>query len=191
MSGTPDATTVRDNVGRDCGEATDEALMARAAAGDDDAFCRLVERNQRVVANFLIRCGVERDVEDLTQRTFLKLHRVRRSWKPTAKFATFLLMIAKQTMIDSIRATRRREDLHRKAAEERETVEDAPLHRGESQDAAAALACLSAPLREAVVLVVMQGLAYGEAAQVLDVPIGTGKSRVNAALGQMRKELSK
>ena len=170
---------------------SDEALMARAAAGDDDAFCRLVERHQRTVANFLVRSGVEEDVEDLTQRTFLKLHRVRRGWKPTAKFATFLLLIAKQTTIDAFRAMRRREDLHRRAAEERESVEDAPLHRGESQDAAAALACLSEPLRDAVVLVVMQGLAYGEAAQVLDIPVGTVKSRVNAALVQMRKELSK
>ena len=46
-------------------------------------------------------------------------------------------------------------------------------------------------LRETVVLVVMQGLAYREAAEALGVPVGTVKSRVNAALAQMREFLSR
>ena len=67
----------------------------------------------------------------------------------------------------------------------------APRHRGEGQDAEAALDSLSPALRESVVLVVMQGLAYNEAAEVLGVPVGTVKSRVSAALSQMKHFLSR
>ena len=72
-----------------------------------------------------------------------------------------------------------------------EAAEPAPPRRGEGQDAEAALACLSPALRETVVLVVMQGLAYREAAEALGVPVGTVKSRVSAALAQMKEFLSR
>ena len=62
--------------------------------------------------------------------------------------------------------------------------------RGEGQDAQKALAVLSPELRETVVLVIMQGLAYQEAADILDIPVGTVKSRIHAALAQMRTALS-
>ena len=177
--------------GPDASGPPDEELMSRAARGDDDAFCALVLRHERPLANFFARNGVDTDVEDLVQRTFLKLHGARGQYRPTAKFTTFLYLVARRTMIDAARAARRREDLLARAALETETAEDAPRNRGEGQDALAALAALPPAFRETVVLVVMQGLAYAEAAEVLGVPLGTVKSRIHEALSRMRKELSK
>ncbi len=171
--------------------AEDVALMLRAADDDLDAFSDLVRKHERPVMNFFARNGVHTDVEDLAQQTFLKLHRARHGYKPSAKFTTFLYLIARQVLIDSVRASRRRSGLHERAGMETEPVTEAPATRGESADAEQALACLSPILRETVVLVVMQGLAYAEAAEVLRVPVGTVKSRVNSALAQMREELSR
>ena len=171
--------------------AEDVALMTRAAADDSDAFSALVRKHERPVMNFFARNGVHTDVEDLAQQTFLKLYRARHGYKPSAKFTTFLYLIARQVLIDSARASKRRAGLHERAGRETEPVTEAPAARGESEDAEQALACLSPSLRETVVLVVMQGLAYAEAAQALRVPVGTVKSRVNAALARMREELSR
>lgn len=171
--------------------AEDVALMLRAADDDLDAFSDLVRKHERPVMNFFARNGVHTDVEDLAQQTFLKLHRARHGYKPSAKFTTFLYLIARQVLIDAARASKRRTGLHERAGREMDPVTEAPASRGESEDAEQALACLSPALRETVVLVVMQGLAYAEAAEVLRVPVGTVKSRVNSALAQMREELSR
>lgn len=175
----------------DPSDAEDVALMLRAAADDAGAFSALVRKHERPLANFFARNGVYRDVEDLAQATFLKLHRARHGYRPTAKFTTFLYLLARQILVDHVRATQRRARLHEEAGKEMDATMPAPRHRGEAQDAEAALDCLSPALRETVVLVVMQGLAYNEAADVLKVPLGTVKSRVNAALAQMKDFLSK
>jgi RNA polymerase sigma-70 factor (ECF subfamily) len=171
--------------------AADVALMERAKRDDLDAFSALVRKHEKPLANFFARNGVYKDVEDLTQQTFLKLWRVRHGWKPTAKFTTFLYLLARQILIDAARAAKRRSGLHERAGAEMDPVEPAPARRGESGDAEAALACLSPALRETVVVVVMQGLAYREAAEALGVPVGTVKSRVSAALAQMKEFLSR
>ena len=173
----------------DASGAEDVALMLRAANDDNDAFGQLVAKHEKALLNFFVRCGVERDVEDLAQLTFIKLHRVRRSYRPAAKFTTFLYLIARQVMIDAMRAKSRRETLHEKAGREMDAAEPPPAARGEKDDIRLALSKLSPGLRAAVVLVVMQGFAYNEAATVLGVPVGTVKSRVNYALKQMRETM--
>ena len=175
----------------DPSDAEDVALMLRASADDADAFSALVRKHEKPLANFFARNGVYRDVEDLAQATFLKLHRARHGYRPTAKFTTFLYLLARQILVDHVRATQRRARLHEEAGKELDAAMPAPRHRGEAEDAEDALASLSPPLRETVVLVVMQGLAYHEAAEVLQVPVGTVKSRVSAALRQMKDFLSK
>ena len=68
----------------DASDAEDVELMLRAARDDMDAFARLVEKHRKPLLNFFARCGVERDVEDLAQLAFLKLHRVRHGYRPSA-----------------------------------------------------------------------------------------------------------
>lgn len=174
---------------KDASEAEDIAWMLRAKDDDLGAFSKLVKKHQKSVMNFFARNGVYRDVEDLAQETFLKLHRARQGYRPTAKFTTFLYLIARQVMIDSIRHGGRKAKVLEGYGQEAEQAEDAPTMRGESEDAEAALGSLSPPLREAVVLVVMQGMAYGEAAEILGVPVGTVKSRISAAMEKMREAI--
>lgn len=125
--------------------AEDIAWMLRARDGDLAAFSLLVEKHQQAIMNFFARSGVYRDVEDLAQEAFLKLYRARRRYKPTAKFTTFLYLIARQVMIDGIRYSSRKAKLYERYGQEAKQWEAAPTMRGECEDAEAALGVLPEP----------------------------------------------
>jgi len=176
---------------KEASAAEDIALMLRARDDDLVAFSLLVKKHQQSVMNFFVRNGVYRDVEDLAQEAFLKLHRARHRYEARAKFTTFLYLIARQVMIDSFRSGGRKAKLIEHFGAEVDQREEAPSMRGEKGDAEMALSCLSRALREAVVLVVMQGMAYAEAAEIMGIPTGTVKSRVSAAMQKMRAVMQK
>lgn len=182
---------VPEETGQPTPQEEDLAWMLRARDADDrEAFAALIRRHQRPLMNFFSRCGVYGDVEDLTQETFIRLYRYRSRYTPSAKFTTFLYLLARQVRIDALRRSQRRDVLHRKAAEEA-PQEDLPssASRGERLDAAQALASLPEPMREVVVLSVLQGLTQNEVAEVMGIPVGTVKSRLSTALQRMRDHM--
>ena len=168
-------------------EDQDAALMQRVRDGDLKAFEELVRNHQRPLMNFFVRLGVTMDVEDLAQETFVRLYRYRARYKPSAKFTTYLYLLARQVRIDFLRKTNRRAALHEKAAKEApQQAEPAAATRGVRLDAATALARLPDGMREVVVLSVLQGIPHGEISQILDIPVGTVKSRLSIALHRLR-----
>lgn len=164
----------------------DVSLMLAAKAGDLDAFSFLVKKHQNSLMNFFRRSGVYIDVEDIAQETFLKLYRARSSYEAKAKFTTFLYLIARQVMIDHFRKQERKAQLLQKYGEEVPQFEAPKEDDGESDEIMAALATLTPALRETIVLVIMQGMSYQDAAEILGVPLGTVKSRVSVGLGRLK-----
>lgn len=169
----------------------DVSLMLAAKAGELDAFSSIVKKHQNALMNFFRRCGVYSDVEDIAQETFLKLYRVRSTYEAKAKFTTFLYLLARQVLIDYIRKQERRANVLEKYSEDAPQFELPNEHKGEEDDVLAALDTLTPALRETIVLVVMQGMAYQEAADILGVPLGTIKSRVSVGLERLKAYLSK
>ena len=172
--------------------APDEELMQMAAKDDQAAFERLVIRHQNPLLNFFIRSGVYTDAEDLVQQTFVRLYRYRDRYSPTAKFTTFLYLLARQVRVDEVRKRIRLKNLRDKlkADEERAVpVPTAAPYTGISDDLQAALARLSEAHREVVVLGMLQELPYAEVAEILGVPVGTVKSRMFHALRALRQFL--
>lgn len=169
----------------------DVTLMLRTRDVEDQAaFSVLIRRHQRPLMNFFLRCGVYGDVEDLAQETFLRLYRYRSRYEPRAKFTTFLYLLARQVRIDALRRHRRRAALHlRAAADARQEFVPSAVACGGRLDVEAALASLSDPMREVVVLSVLQGLTQREVAEVLKIPVGTVKSRLFTALHRLRQTL--
>lgn len=168
-------------------EREDWALLADSARGDDAAFGALVARYQSALLNFFYRCGAKQDAEDLVQETFLKLYRYRKRAKPIARFTTYLHTLGHRVWLDHVRGRSRRIRLLERAAPEMPAADDRSSGRPSAiLDANVLLDSLSAEHREAVVLIVYQGLAYQEAAEILGVPEGTVKSRVFHALQRMR-----
>ena len=160
-------------------EEPDPRTVRQAADGDLDAFAELVRSTQPDVWRF-IRHLVRDDelAADLTQDTYLRVHRSIGGFRGDSRFRTWLFAIARNIVVDHHRQAGRRGPV---ASIDRDgtgalaaTDARAPLHT----ELRAALDDLPLPQRSAFVLVEVFGLRYREAADVLDLPEGTVKSRV-------------
>ncbi len=171
------------------GEDPDVGLMGLVAGGSHAAFSEIVRRHQKLLLNFFARMGASHDGEDLVQETFIRLYRYRESYRPTARFTSFLYHLARNVWADqgrkSMRSGRLAESL-RDLAPQAETPGPPRIDRA---DIEAALDRLSPKLRETLVLTIYQGLRYQEAADALGIPLGTVKSRVNLALNALKEIL--
>lgn len=168
----------------------DAALMAQVAAGSDAAFTTLVSNHQQNLVNFFTRMGAFNDCDDLVQETFLRLYRYRHTYRPQAPFRSFLYHLARNAWADRGRKILR---FDRLVESVKSCVEfllpDYAAPSGSAMDINTALDLLSPKLREAIVLNIYQGLRYQEVADVLGVPLGTVKSRINLAITELKKIL--
>jgi RNA polymerase sigma factor (sigma-70 family) len=165
----------------------DIALMLEVAAGTERAFTTLLRRHQTALLNFFARMGASHACEDLVQETFLRLYRYRKRYRPSARFSTFLYHLARNAWADHgrkiVRIDRLADDLQREV----ELAEQGNHRRDTGQpDVQAALDRLSPKLREVIVLNIYQGLRYQEVADILGIPLGTVKSRINHAIGELK-----
>ena len=168
----------------------DSFLMAAAARGDEAAFAKLVERHRDMLLNFFLRQGVDKfDGEDLAQQTFLRLWNYRGKYEPSAKFTTFLFLIARQVRVDAIRKDVRRHRLEQEL--EREAQISPPSAASfNGDDVRGAVAKLTQPLRDVVELAIFRDLPYAEISGILGIPCGTVKSRMFNALKKLKEFLS-
>ncbi len=170
-------------------EDVDATLMLLVAKGEHAAFETLVKKHQKPLLNFFVRMGAYSESEDLVQNTFLRLYRYRERYQPTAKFTTFLYVLAYRVWADLGRKTQRRERVSQGLQTEVATDQQ---HAAESSiptlDVEAALDKLSEKLRHVIVLNFYQGLRYQEIADVLKIPLGTVKSRINLAINALREQ---
>lgn len=168
----------------------DALLMQQVAGGCEAAFTTLVHAHQQRLVNFFVRMGATCDYEDLVQETFVRLFRYRQSYRPTARFTTFLYHLARNVWADRGRKILRFERIAADYEKElRIAGSAAPARSGENMDVEAALQRLSPKLREVIVLNIYQGLRYQEVADVLEIPLGTVKSRINHALTALKELL--
>lgn len=169
----------------------DVELMEKARNGDLSAFAVIVKRHQQPLMNFFRRMGVYTDAEDMVQETMVRLFRYRDRYRPTAKFTTFLYLLARQVRLDHLRKEVRRDELTRELrsdfAEDSLLAEEPYLRIG--YDVEDCLSVLADEMREIVVLNIYQGLTYAEIAEALEIPVGTVKSRMFYALKKMRDRL--
>jgi RNA polymerase sigma-70 factor, ECF subfamily len=169
-------------------EDADIILMKQIAQGDDAAFETLVKKYQKSLLNFFLRMGAKSECEDLVQNTFIRLYRYRERYQPTAKFTTFLYLLAHRVWADLGRKNQRRERLSLHLQNDAATaMEEHERERVASVDVEAALDRLSDKLRDVIVLHYYQGLPYQQIADVLQIPLGTVKSRINLAIQALRQ----
>ena len=165
----------------------DTELMQLTRRGDRRAFAEIIRRYQRPLVNFFRRMGARTDeVDDLVQDAFLRVFAYRRRWRPTGKFRNFLYVLARHAWADLARKGVRRPETNETALGAA-TVNSETGDADARMDVQAALVVLSQKLRAVVVLNVYQGLKYREIAEVLDIPLGTVKSRMHLALRQLKE----
>lgn len=179
---------------------TVDELVRAAAAGGEDAFAELVRLHEKKVYNLTLRlCGNPEDAADAAQEAFLSAWRGLPAFRREAEFSTWLYRLASNASIDLLRRSKRRRGEASLDEEESpiDAVDAAPspqerLEGAELRDAVAAgMAQLSESHRHALVLRELQELSYEEIAAVLEVDLGTVKSRISRARGALRKILVK
>ena len=155
-----------------------------AQAGDGAALERFVRATQHDVTSLCRYLGDPDSVDDLVQETyqraFVSLHRFR----ATGPAKHWLLTIARRTCADTTRRRARRRRLDRRVTSLAHELEFRP-HDSSAAELDELLLQLDDDRRAAFVLTQLNGLRYDEAAAVLDVPIGTIRSRVSRAREQL------
>jgi RNA polymerase sigma-70 factor, ECF subfamily len=164
-----------------------QTLIRRSQAGDQSAFADLFHGcKQMVFRTAFLMLGNDRDAEDVLQDVFLAVYRELRNYKPErAAFSTWLYRI---TLNDCLNWKRK----HRLPLLSIDDV-DPPGESGirdQDYDVWRAVSRLSSKLRAVVVLRYYSDLSYLEISEVLGIPLGTVKSRLNQALIEVRDELA-
>ena len=167
------------------GPGSDELLVRRAASGDDGAFTELVRRHERRMYAVAMRMlGREEDALDATQDALLTLYRKAGQFRGESAFTTWLHRITINACYDLLRKKARQPMLHVAAEDGLEREEGPPVedHAGEVAggiDAARALQEVPDDFRAVLILADVHDLPYEEIAEILEIPIGTVKSRVH------------
>ncbi|MCB2223414.1 MAG: sigma-70 family RNA polymerase sigma factor [Actinobacteria bacterium] len=159
----------------------DAALVERYLTGDTAAFDELMRAHQDRVFGVCLRMLRDRDAAlDATQETFVTVFRKADRFSGTAAFSTWLYRVAVNTCYDAARrAKRHRTDPLPETTDPPDRTADDHLAAVELRpDLEAALASLPDEFRSAVVLSDVEGLALQTVADILEVPVGTVKSRV-------------
>lgn len=181
---------------------TETEVVRRALQGDQDACRWLVETYERPVYSVILRMVRSPTLaEDLAQETFIKAFRHLGSFDPQRKLSSWLFKIAHNTTLDHLR----RKDLETESIEPDEgeaadrsstwVDEDtaSPDQRIERRDLAEAIEGAIGELppryREIVVLRYQEELSYQEIAEILDLPMGTVKTQIHRARGQLAEIL--
>ncbi len=183
---------------------TDVELMLRVREGDPEAFSDVMGRHQKPLLNYFYRLTWDRQKsEDLAQEVFLRLYRARASYSPQAKFTTYLYRIARNLWIDRYRS---------KKSSPGETSLDSPIGRERGREfrlrdriaapgrtpqeeaggrelvraLKSAVDELPEEQRQVFVLAQFQGLPYARISEIMEIPEGTVKSRMHAAVRRLR-----
>lgn len=166
----------------------DEALAAAAARGDAAAFETLVRRHERVVRGFLARLapGGGRS-DDLAQETFLTAWSKAASFSGAGRYRGWLMRIAWSTFLMDVRQRGRRLPAYAGSGEIPEQAAQGDVERDLIVEDA--LGRLGEADRAAVVLCLVLGHSHSEAAEILDMPLGTLKTRVARGSAQLLRLL--
>ncbi len=162
--------------------------MRRHLEGDRDAFRALYEKyRDKVFASALRIVGETTLAEDLAQEIFVKIHDELRGFKFESRFSTWLYRIAVNHAINKANEIGRRGRIRDRLARE-QTPPDRHGSAGRLVDerVVAAIGELSPKLRAIVTLRYIEGLSYDEIADVLEISIGTVKSRLFLAHETLR-----
>ena len=183
---------------------SDHELIAAAKEGDEDAFAEIVSRYKNPITNFLYRfLNDYEEAVDLAQETFVRVYFALDRYHTDFAFSTYIYRIATNLAISEIRKRKRRSLLSLTGlfqSSDDEAVEFQPPDRRSLQDAnfeederskviAKAIETLPPKYRLPIVLRDVEGKSYEEVAEILELGLGTTKSRINRGRGLLKEKL--
>lgn len=183
----------------------EKELIAKAKQGDLSAFEALILKHEKIVYNVALRMmNHSEDARDISQEVFLKAYRSLAQFDERAAFSTWLYRITHNTCIDEMRKRKGKQSysleeelesedgtMQRQVADAGDTPEKRLLREEEKSEILRALDTLSAEHKAAIVLRDIKGLSYEEIAEILELSLGTVKSRISRARNQLKTEIIK
>ncbi len=188
-------------------ELSDQEVVRQAAAGREAAYREIIRRYQRPVYALIYRMVRNRELaEDLAQDSFIKMLNAINSYRPEFKFSSWIFKIANNAAIDQLR--RRELDTYSldgsPHAVDAETIEATTLQIGSDQEDQLeevtsrelgsqiehAIGQLRPEYRNCIILRHVEGRAYEEIAEILDLPLGTVKTYIHRARNELRTLLA-
>lgn len=174
----------------------DNAFIVLARAGDARAFGEIVRRHQDRVFSFILRLiGTRDEAMDLTQEVFMKAWQALPEWRPQARFSTWLLQIARNLSLDTLR---RRQVVHFAPLDDEFDIADTAMgpeacYATRQRDAQLARALQRIPTeqREILLLREVEDLTYTDIARTLGIRPGTVKSRLARARAALLERLGR
>ena len=172
----------------------DSALMLRYRDGDVAAFETLYRRHKDALFRYLLRhCRHRASAEDVFQEVWGKIIKARDTYRPTAKFTTFLYHVAHNCFIDHVRRSKKHGDTADIEPDSQPHGGDCPEMLVEKSLARRrldiALQSLPDEQRDVFLLYEEAGLSLDEIASVTDCKRETAKSRLRYAVGKLRAAL--
>jgi RNA polymerase sigma-70 factor (ECF subfamily) len=177
-------------------ETSDNELVERARAGDDDAFRVLAERHTRAIYRAAWRItGNSADADDVVQEALLRSYRALQTFDARASFTTWLHRIAVNCALDLL-DSRKRRDARFEATDDltsavsKDASPDRVLLSAEIQRAiAGALETMSGNERTAFVLRHFEGVPLEEIGQILGIRMNATKNTIFRAVTKLREQL--
>ena len=172
----------------------DPGVLRKAQKGDQRAFSLIVRAYETPVFNYILRIVGDRSLaEDLTQEVFLRVFQGLPGFSLRCKFTTWLFQVAKNRVLDELRAHERRPRLTVNLDDVPPLeVVDAPVERIEAIDALwRAIHDLNVDLKMALLLRDVVGLSYNEIADALEITLATVKWRIFKAREDVQLSLAR
>ena len=191
----------------DLASASDQDVVLRARAGQEAAYRELIRRYERPIFSLIYRMVRDRELaEDLAQETFIKALNALHSYRPEFKFSSWIFKIANNAAIDHLRR-RELDTLSLEGSPNAETAEaieatslqigdraESPLDELEARELGGqieqAIGRLRPEYRSCILLRHVEGRAYEEIAEILNLPLGTVKTYIHRARNELRQALS-
>ena len=186
---------------------SDQEVVLMARAGREAAYRELIRRYERPIFALLFRMVRDRELaEDLSQETFIKALNAIESYRPEFKFSSWIFKIANNAAIDHLRR-RELDTLSLDGSPHAETPEamqatalqigarqESPLDAVEAKELGGAIEVaigrLRPEYRSCILLRHVEGRAYEEIAEMLDLPLGTVKTYIHRARNELRQALA-
>ena len=179
-------------------ERNEQDMLERAARGDAAAFNQLMEQHERRMYAVALRmCGNREDAQDCLQEAMLRVYRAIGGFKGQSSFSTWVYRITMNTCLDELRRKKNRQntsldnlrDMGWSPADETNAPEKQAMRSELRRNLNRAIRELPEEMRAAVVLRDIQGFSYDEIARMLEINVGTIKSRISRGREKLREKM--